>query len=100
MHGLPDDSPEAWDLHRERAAALHAALGQDAVGCQVLDWVDTDDEKQTHELVELVVAVGQLAAHAAASVPVTPVLGWIGGVLSAALTDSAVTALKVLVAEE
>jgi hypothetical protein len=98
MHGLPDDSPEAWNLHRERAAGLHAAFDQDPIGWQVLDWGDTDDETQTHELVELVVAVGQFVAGAAAQVPVTPVVGWIGGVLSAALTDSAVTGLKVLVA--
>ena len=98
MHELPDDSPEARDLHRQRAAGLHAALDQDPVGWQVLDWGDTDDKTQTHELVELVVAIGQLAADAAAQVPVTPVLGWIGGVLSAALTDAAVTTLKVLIA--
>ena len=107
--GYPDASnrqdrapPEACGMDIGQRAGCRcsrtAALDQDPVGWQVLDWGDTDDKTQTHALVELVVAIGQLAADAAAQVPVTPVLGWIGGVLSAALTDAAVTTLKVLIA--
>jgi len=93
-----DESPEAWELHRERAAGLHLALGEDPLGWQVLDWGATDDETQTHEVVEVLVVVGHVAAASAAHLPVTPVLSWVGGVLSAALTDSAVTAVKGLLA--
>jgi hypothetical protein len=55
LQGLPDDSPEAWELHRRRAEGLHEAL--DASGpIQVVAWGDTDDE-QAHESVELLLAV-------------------------------------------
>ena len=57
LMGLPDDSPEAWDLHRRRAEALHEAF--DAGGpVEVVDWgKEVADEKSTHESVELLLAM-------------------------------------------
>jgi len=52
--GLSDDSPRAVELHIRRKEALHEALLAD--GWTVEEWGDTDD-KQPHELVELVVGI-------------------------------------------
>jgi hypothetical protein len=56
----PDDSEFAWELHRRRRRALEDAFGADS-GFQVLAWDGTRDEKQTHEFVELAVAVSAAA---------------------------------------
>jgi hypothetical protein len=89
-----DNSPKSWDLHRLRAAALHEALGDDPAGWRVIDWGCTDDERRTHELVEVLVGLvggGTLTAIG------TPVLNWVGEVLSGVLTDSATDAIKVII---
>lgn len=86
-----DDSPMSWDLHCRRARALHAALDPDEeVGWTVLSWGNTDDETRTHELVEIVLALGA----ASGAVLATPVLNWIGEVLTGVLTDTAKDTLK------
>lgn len=89
-----DSSLLAWELHRRRALALHEAFDENP-SLEVLDWGDTDDNERTHELVELIVsAVGT----ATAAVPLTVIVGWIGGVLSSVLSDMAVDAAKGLIA--
>lgn len=52
--GLPDDSPEAFELHLLRKKALHEALGN--VDGWNVDWGEVDDTK-SHELAELFVWV-------------------------------------------
>jgi hypothetical protein len=59
-HGLPDDSPEAWDEHRRRADALHAELASSGPW-RVASWGDTDDQVRTHEFVEIVLEVAAAA---------------------------------------
>lgn len=54
--GLSDDSPRALELHQMRSQALHEVL-DNVDGLEVKDWGDTDDEK-THEVVEIILAVG------------------------------------------
>src|SRR2546429_7702673 len=52
FEGLSDDSPLALELHNRRKSALHDVLdGEKSI--EVLDWGHTDD-KQSHELVELI----------------------------------------------
>jgi hypothetical protein len=58
----PDDSEFAWELHRRRRRALEDAFGADS-GFQVLAWDGTRDEKQTHELVEIAVVVGEAVKY-------------------------------------
>jgi hypothetical protein len=52
--GLPDDSPEAYELHLLRKAALHEALG--SVDGLNVNWGEADDTT-SHELAELLVVV-------------------------------------------
>ncbi len=94
LQGDTDDSSAlAWELHRSRAQALEEAFAEAHV--QVLDWgKDVGDTKRTHELVEILAVVGS----AASAVPTTAILGWIGGVLATALSDTAVDSIKGLVA--
>jgi hypothetical protein len=88
-----DSSPLAWELHRRRAVALREVFDRDP-SLEVLSWGDTKDKVRTHELVELIVAVlGPAVATAA-----TPILEWIGGILSSLLSDVAVDAVKGLIA--
>jgi len=51
FEGLSDDSPRALELHNRRKLALHDVLdGEKSIEVR---WGDTDD-KQSHELVELI----------------------------------------------
>jgi len=51
---LPDDSPQAFELHLLRKEALHEALG--SVDGWKVNWGDADDTK-SHELAELLISV-------------------------------------------
>lgn len=62
--GLSDDSPEAWELHRRRAKALHDILDNQP-GLRVVNWDRTDDTERAHEWVELWLAVGNWIADPA-----------------------------------
>jgi hypothetical protein len=70
-----------------------AKEGFDGTGIQVLDWDHADDTERTHEFVEVLAAVEGIVA----TVPTTAILGWIGGVLSSALSDAAAGTVKDLI---
>lgn len=58
--GLPDGSPEALELHRQRREALHEVFDKEK-GMEVLEWGGANDDV-AHELVTLALAVkGPLA---------------------------------------
>jgi len=87
-----DSSPMSWDLHRERAMALHESLGSgDGGAWAVVDWGATDDTRRTHELVDVIV---QFLGAGAGAVVITPILNWIGEVLHGVVTDAAKDGLK------
>jgi hypothetical protein len=53
--GLRDDSEIAWEEHRRRARALHAAFDVDP-DWLVADWGDTDATDRTREVVHLLLS--------------------------------------------
>ena len=64
LEGLPDDSPQALELHNRRRATLHEVLDGNP-GWIVPHWGKTDDTVP-HEWVELVVEfVRQIAENPA-----------------------------------
>jgi hypothetical protein len=80
LEGLPDDSPRALELHNRRRAALHAVL--DTSDVTVQDWGLTDDT-QSHEYVELAIAVG----YAILKYAITPGLKLLGEKLAEKAVD-------------
>jgi len=87
--GEPDDGPMARRAHRLRAEALHEELKD----FDVIDWGATDD-KQTHELVSLV--VGFIKSPEGQAVLV-PALTFMGSILSESLKSVVVDGVKALV---
>jgi hypothetical protein len=59
-----DDTPEGWDRHRTRSAAVKAAL-RDAPEWKEQSWgTGLDDKKRTHEMAQFVIDwVGQVAQN-------------------------------------
>jgi len=90
LENLPDDGPLARELHARRKTALHDVLdGLNApqTGIQVQSWGDTDDSKP-HELVEIIINVGQaLLASAAFTHVVIPGLRAVGEKLAEKAVD-------------
>jgi hypothetical protein len=92
--GPRDQSPQACQLQRLRAQALHDAL-EDEPAWHVSKWGTTDDTT-AHELVELVIA---LAANPAVQAAALPALKAVGGViLKAALGAAASEGVKLIIA--
>jgi len=86
--GLSDDSPLAWQLHRQRAQVVHQELEGDP-HWKVLDWGGTDDQKRTHEDVTVTLELAEAAKVAA--------LSFAGTVLYKAVEATVVDAVKELI---
>ena len=86
--GLSDDSPLAWELHRQRAQVLHQEL-EGVPGWKVLDWGGTDDTERTHEDVTITLELAEAAKMAA--------LSFAGTVLYKVLEDTVVDAVKEMI---
>ncbi len=86
--GLPDDSPLAWELHRNRGEVVHEELEGDP-SWNVLDWGETDDKTRTHEDVTVLLELAEAAG--------TVALGFAGAVLYRAMEDTVVDAVKKLI---
>ncbi len=92
--GLDDESPRALELHERRKRALHEVLDSNAVW-MVLNWGATDDKK-SHELVELLLA---LTTAKVATITI-PALTFLGGILVKSAVDTATSeAIKSLIAK-
>jgi hypothetical protein len=95
FEGLDDQSERGWELHDRRKEALHAVLEQENAW-QIKDWGDTDDKKETHELVEILV---ELQSNPVVAVVVLPVLGLIGKLLMKAAETAVTEAVKKIIAD-
>jgi hypothetical protein len=82
FEGFSDDSPLALELHNRRKSALHDVLdGEKSI--KVLSWGDTDD-KESHELVELVLVP---LASAFFTYAIVPSLKYVGEKLAEKAID-------------
>jgi hypothetical protein len=88
------DAPVDWVRHWQRAVALYEVLDDDAVNWRVVDWGNTEDHTRTHEVVRLTL---EALDTVTSGQNLTPMLTWMGGVLTGVLTNAAWDGIKALV---
>ncbi len=92
FEGLDDQSARGVELHNLRRAALHEALDDDR-DVVVLDW-DATDDTESHELVELLVA---LVSSPVVTTVATGAMVWLASRVEDAVSDVVVDGIKSLI---